>query len=157
LTGENRRTRIKTCPSATLSTTNPTWIDHGANPGLRGERPAANYLSYGTATTNIRSIQCSTFSYSASFCISLEQGWNDHPKKRSSQARNAETCTLNTSIIKQTPFTLYIGNDFRCSVCIPVTSVRNYIQSSKFAIVAPRFADVPTHFLTVYCVQADIR
>jgi hypothetical protein len=31
---ENLRTRRKTCPSATLSTTNPTWIDMGANPGL---------------------------------------------------------------------------------------------------------------------------
>jgi hypothetical protein len=29
LTGENRRTRRKTCPIATLSTTNPTWIDPG--------------------------------------------------------------------------------------------------------------------------------
>jgi hypothetical protein len=27
LTGEKRRTRRKTCPSATLSTTNPTWIE----------------------------------------------------------------------------------------------------------------------------------
>jgi hypothetical protein len=36
-------------PSATLSTINPTWIDPGANPGLRGERPAANRLSHGTA------------------------------------------------------------------------------------------------------------
>jgi hypothetical protein len=27
LTGENRRTRRKTCPSATSSTTNPTWTD----------------------------------------------------------------------------------------------------------------------------------
>jgi hypothetical protein len=43
---ENRRTRRKTCPSATLSTTNPTWIEPGANPGLRGERPATNDLSY---------------------------------------------------------------------------------------------------------------
>jgi hypothetical protein len=39
----------KTCPSATLSTTNPTWIDPVANPGLRGERPATNDLSRGTA------------------------------------------------------------------------------------------------------------
>jgi hypothetical protein len=49
LTGENIRTLRKTCPSATLSTTNPTWIDLGANPGLRGERPATNDLSHGTA------------------------------------------------------------------------------------------------------------
>jgi hypothetical protein len=33
---ENRRTRRKTCPSATLSTTNPIWTDPGANPILRG-------------------------------------------------------------------------------------------------------------------------
>jgi hypothetical protein len=49
LTGENRRTRRKPCPSATLSTTNPTWIDPGANPGLRVERLATNRLSYGSA------------------------------------------------------------------------------------------------------------
>jgi hypothetical protein len=49
LRGENRRTRRKTCPSATLSTTKPTWIDPGANPGLRVERPATNDLSHDTA------------------------------------------------------------------------------------------------------------
>jgi hypothetical protein len=36
-------------PSTTLSTTNPIWIDPGANPGLRGERPVTNDLSHGTA------------------------------------------------------------------------------------------------------------
>jgi hypothetical protein len=46
---ENRRTRRKTCPSATLSATNPIWIDPGANPSLRGERPTTNNLSHGTA------------------------------------------------------------------------------------------------------------
>jgi hypothetical protein len=51
LTGENLRTRRKTCPSVTLSTTNPTWIEPGANPVLRGERPATNDLSHGTAKT----------------------------------------------------------------------------------------------------------
>jgi hypothetical protein len=49
LTGENRTTRRETCPSASLSTTNPTWIDPVANPGLRGKRPATNDLSHGTA------------------------------------------------------------------------------------------------------------
>jgi hypothetical protein len=49
LTGENRRTRGKTFPSASLSTTNPTWTDPLSNPGLRGGRPAANRLSHGTA------------------------------------------------------------------------------------------------------------
>jgi hypothetical protein len=36
------------CPSATLSTTNPTWIDMDANPGFRGERPAIKCLCHGT-------------------------------------------------------------------------------------------------------------
>ena len=49
LTGENLSTRRKTCPSATLSTRNPTWTDPGSNPGLRGERPATNRLSHSTA------------------------------------------------------------------------------------------------------------
>jgi hypothetical protein len=56
LTGESRRTLRKTCPSATFSTTNPIWIDQDVNPGLRGERPATNDLSLGTAqnrNTNI--------------------------------------------------------------------------------------------------------
>jgi hypothetical protein len=44
----NWRTRRKTCLSATLSTTDPTWINPGSNPGLRGERPANNDLSHGT-------------------------------------------------------------------------------------------------------------
>jgi hypothetical protein len=39
----------KTCPSATLSTTNPTWTGPGSNPGLRGGRPAVSRLSHGTA------------------------------------------------------------------------------------------------------------
>ena len=40
----------KICPSATFSTTNPTLTDPGSNPGLRGQRPATNRLSHGTAT-----------------------------------------------------------------------------------------------------------
>jgi hypothetical protein len=56
-TGENRRTWRKTCPSATLSTTNPTWIDLGAIPGVRGEGPATNDLSHGTAEIPITEIK----------------------------------------------------------------------------------------------------
>jgi hypothetical protein len=39
----------KTCPGATLSTTNPTWPDTGLNPGRRGGKPATNRFSYGAA------------------------------------------------------------------------------------------------------------
>jgi hypothetical protein len=47
----------KTCHSATLSTTNPTWPDLGSNLGRRGEKPATNLLSYGTAR-NVNYILC---------------------------------------------------------------------------------------------------
>jgi hypothetical protein len=59
LTRENRRTRRKTGPSDTLSTRNPTWIDPGANPGLRGGRPATNDPSHGTASCMVT--LCSEF------------------------------------------------------------------------------------------------
>jgi hypothetical protein len=39
----------KTCPSATLSTTNPTWLTLGLNPGRRGGMQATNRLSHGAA------------------------------------------------------------------------------------------------------------
>jgi hypothetical protein len=39
----------KTCPSATLSTKNPTWPDPGSNPGRRDRKPATNRLNYGAA------------------------------------------------------------------------------------------------------------
>jgi hypothetical protein len=32
----------KICPSTTLSTTNPTWIAPGANPGLRSKNYAVD-------------------------------------------------------------------------------------------------------------------
>jgi hypothetical protein len=44
----NGSTRKKTCPSAALSTTNPTCCPD-ENPGLLGGKPATNRLSYGTA------------------------------------------------------------------------------------------------------------
>jgi hypothetical protein len=50
--GETEELR-ENLPSATLSTTNPTWKDPGANLGLRGERPATNRLSHGMAEKNI--------------------------------------------------------------------------------------------------------
>jgi hypothetical protein len=36
----NQSTRRKPTPSATLSTTNPTWLDPVLNPGRRGGKPA---------------------------------------------------------------------------------------------------------------------
>jgi hypothetical protein len=39
----------KTCPSATLSTTNPTWPEPGSTPGRRDGKPSTDDLSYGAA------------------------------------------------------------------------------------------------------------
>jgi hypothetical protein len=63
LTGENRRTPGKACPSATLFTTNPTWTALGANPGLRGEKPSTNRLNYGTTLVMIRQTAVKQFWY----------------------------------------------------------------------------------------------
>jgi hypothetical protein len=41
----------KTRPSATLSTTNPTWPDLGSNPGSRSGKPVTNRMSYGMASS----------------------------------------------------------------------------------------------------------
>jgi hypothetical protein len=37
----------KTCPSATTSTTDPTWPDRSSNPDCHGGKLATNCLSYG--------------------------------------------------------------------------------------------------------------
>jgi hypothetical protein len=39
----------ETCPSATLFTTNPTWLELGWTPDHRDGKPASNRLSYITA------------------------------------------------------------------------------------------------------------
>ena len=48
LTERSQSTRIETCPSATLFTTNLTWTDLGSNPGLHRQRPSTeinlNYI-----------------------------------------------------------------------------------------------------------------
>jgi hypothetical protein len=45
---EKPRYSGKSCPSANLSITNPTWTDPGSKPGLRSAKPAANRLSHGS-------------------------------------------------------------------------------------------------------------
>jgi hypothetical protein len=54
---ENREGKLKylekTCPSATLSTTNHTWPDLGSNPGHCSAKPATNCLSYGAALQHL--------------------------------------------------------------------------------------------------------
>ena len=49
LTGKNRNAGRETCLSATLFTTNLSRTGPGSNKRLRGERPATNLLSRGTA------------------------------------------------------------------------------------------------------------
>jgi hypothetical protein len=55
----------KTRPSATLSTTNPTWPDPRSNPGRRGGKPGTNRLSYGAALTCMHLPETSSWRYRA--------------------------------------------------------------------------------------------
>jgi hypothetical protein len=48
----------KTFPSATLSTTNPTWHHPDLNTGRRGGKPVTNRLSYGTAFMLVKTVMC---------------------------------------------------------------------------------------------------
>jgi len=43
MTGENRRAWRQTCPSATISTTNPTWTGLGLNLSLCSDTPETTY------------------------------------------------------------------------------------------------------------------
>jgi hypothetical protein len=46
--GKNKELGEKSVPSALLCTTNPTWIDSGTNPDIRGKRPGTNHLNHET-------------------------------------------------------------------------------------------------------------
>jgi hypothetical protein len=58
LTGETEELGEKTCPSATLSTKNPT----SSNPGLSGGMSATNRLSHGTVNNYLKQ-HCIVFNY----------------------------------------------------------------------------------------------
>jgi len=63
LTRETRNTETKTCPSATLSTTNPAWTSVGFNLGLCGERAVINHLNHDTVTGDWYSVPCIAHNY----------------------------------------------------------------------------------------------
>lgn len=58
LAGENRNTRRKSSPNATLSTTDSTWSGLWLNPGLPGEMPAPKLLNRGMAPVSILPALC---------------------------------------------------------------------------------------------------
>jgi hypothetical protein len=49
----NRKKTEKNLSPCYVPTTNPTWTDQGANPGLRGEMPVTNRLSRDRAESKI--------------------------------------------------------------------------------------------------------
>jgi hypothetical protein len=57
----------KTCPSATLSATNPIWPDPGSNPGRRGGKSATNRLRYGAACVYLRQNRNWAYNWGVSF------------------------------------------------------------------------------------------
>jgi hypothetical protein len=62
LTGENRQLGEKPVPVPLYPPQISHGLDLGPNPGLRGERPATNRLSHGTARSKhpMRNLCCST-------------------------------------------------------------------------------------------------
>jgi hypothetical protein len=59
-------------PTATSSTTNPTWPDPGSNPGRRGGKPATNRLSYGAA---LKDVLRNYLAVCMSLCVSTSNSW----------------------------------------------------------------------------------
>ena len=57
-------------PTANLSTINLTRIDLGSNPGLRGERPATNYMNHGRALPYI-DISCPLRYVTSRYAVSV--------------------------------------------------------------------------------------
>jgi hypothetical protein len=51
-------TARKTCPTAILALTNPTWTGLGFNLGLHSERQMTDYLNHGTAITSTKKSFC---------------------------------------------------------------------------------------------------
>jgi hypothetical protein len=99
LTGENRSTRRKSFPSATLSTTHPTWDGPELNPALRSERPATNHLNHDTAL-NFKFIQTM---YNNSLCTS--QRTHHLPCTKTSQLIECACVTIGVYFSNCTAYT----------------------------------------------------
>jgi hypothetical protein len=65
----------KTCLSATLFTTNPTWPNPGSNSGRRGGKPATNRLSYGAALLGYLLINKTSFRATINFLKWIATKW----------------------------------------------------------------------------------
>jgi hypothetical protein len=63
LTGKTEVIGEKVCPSATLSTTDPTWTGLVLNPGNRGERPKLKRLTHDRAVSSGNSLLAAFNSY----------------------------------------------------------------------------------------------
>jgi hypothetical protein len=103
----NRSTRRQPAPSATLSTTNPTWLYRGSKPGRRrGGKPATNRPSYGTHFyfwVNARRCQCQIVGWLME--KQLERTW-----KRSYSNRNTVPSICLEGQRKTTKASVMIGS-----------------------------------------------
>jgi hypothetical protein len=65
LTGEGRSTMKKTCPNATLSTTNPTRIALRPKPDIRGDKTGSSRLNRGyfLKSINVKNASCQKVKY----------------------------------------------------------------------------------------------
>jgi hypothetical protein len=84
---EKPKNSEKGCSSATLSTTNLTYTDPGANPGLRGDRPATNSLTHGTALSDhwsyiMLEAICAQYCFVATQPLNLQSDHYEAPLQR---------------------------------------------------------------------------
>ena len=102
--GENKSLKEKkkrkkiTCPSATLSTINPTWSGLRQNPGCRGDRQAGTYcLSHGTALSENKKKAVLTGRQAGMYCLSHSTALSENKRKAVLTGRQAEIYCLSHS------------------------------------------------------------
>jgi hypothetical protein len=78
----------KTCLSATLPTTNPTWPDPRSKPGRRHGKPTTNRLSYGTALESTDSGPCIKCNYNSASLADFYQTLISHNLSKQNKLRD---------------------------------------------------------------------
>jgi hypothetical protein len=123
----NRSTREKTCPSATLSATNPTCLDPVLNQGRHGGKSATKRLSYGAARKwqklqNYFQVDrlLSTSSHSPFCCFKLWEHMNNYDLKVSGDGWLL--CSWTLSIV------------LSLSKKSPVFSSKHYVSETGFCL-----------------------
>jgi hypothetical protein len=146
----------ETCPSATLSATNPIWPDPGSNPGCRGGKPATNRLSYGAAISiylSIYLVSSSAMHNALTGSASYEDVLLFKPSGAVRQWRYAEQMSwcLITSLKMMNSFQTSAHAQWSCRLCFSrVEWSNNHFKSNSY-----RDNEIISHLNSIskYCFQ----